>query len=77
MERVHQVVGDMLRTPNLKEHSFDQIDPLSQILNEVAWAICSTHHTTNRDSPGRSVFGIDMIFNTSYNPDWHEIALNK
>ena len=77
MERVQQVVGDMLRTKDLKEHDFDPINPWGKILNEVAWAIRSTHHTTNRASPGQLVFGRDMIFNTPYHADWDEIARNK
>ena len=77
MERVHQVVGDMLRTQNLKEHSFDQIDPLGQILNEVAWVIHRSHHTINRASLGQSVLGRDMVFNIPYNHDWDEIIPNK
>ena len=77
VERVHQVVGDMLRTKDLKEYTFDSINPWGQILNEVAWAIRSTHHTTNKASPGQLVFGRDMIFNTPYHADWDEIAKNK
>ena len=77
MERVHQVVGDMLRTQDLKEHTFDSIDPWGPILNEVAWAIRSTYHTTNRASPGQLVYGRDMLFNIPYQPNWKDIALNK
>ena len=46
LERVHQVLGDMLRTKELQKHTFDEIDPWSEILASVAWAICSTHYTT-------------------------------
>ena len=47
MDRVHKVVGDMLRTQDLKQHTFDSIDTWGPILNEVAWAIRSTYHTTS------------------------------
>ena len=55
LERVHQVVHDMLRTQDLKEHTFDSIDPLGPILVEVAWTIRSTHHTTHIASPGQLI----------------------
>ena len=77
VERVHQVVDDMLRTQDLKQHTFDSIDPWGPILNEAAWAICSTYHTTNRASPGQLVYGRDMLFNIPYQPNWKDIALNN
>ena len=59
----------MLRTQDLKKHTFDSIDPWGPILNEVAYAIHNTHHTINRASPGQLVF-------TPYQPDWNDMTLN-
>ena len=56
LERVHQVLGDMLRTKNLQEYDFDDTDPWSELLASVAWAICSTHHTTLQATPAQLVF---------------------
>ena len=56
LERVHQVLDDMLRTKELQKHTFDeidQIDPWSELLASVAWSICSTHHTTLHYRPLR------------------------
>ena len=52
LERVHQVLGNMLRTKDLQTHDFDDVDPWSDLLASVAWAICSTHHTTLQATPG-------------------------
>ena len=57
LERVHQVLGNMLRTKNLQKYDFDD---RSELLGSVAWAICSTHHTTLQATPGQMVFGRDI-----------------
>ena len=77
IERVHQVVGDMLRVHDLKNYSFDEIDPWGPILQNIAYAIRSTHHTTTNASPGQLVFGRDMLFNIPFTPDWTQIEHNK
>ena len=46
LERVQQVLGNILRTKNLQLYDFDDMDPWSEQLCSVAWAICSTHCTT-------------------------------
>ena len=57
LERVHQVLGNMLRTKNLQEYDFDDMDPWSELLGSLAWAIHSTHHTTLQATLGQLVFG--------------------
>ena len=46
LERVHQVLGNMLRTMKIQKYDFDDMDYWSELLGLVVWAICSTHHTT-------------------------------
>ena len=77
VERVHQVVGDMLRTHDLNEYDFDEIDPWGPILQDVAYAIRATHHTTTKASPCQLVFGRDMLFNIPYTPNWENITAQK
>ena len=67
----------MLRTHELKDHTFDEIDPWGPILQDIAWAIRSTYHTTTQASPGQLVFGRDMLFNIPYTPDWDGIKTRK
>ena len=56
----------MLRTKNLQKYDFDDMDPWSELLGSVAWAICSTHHTTLQATPGQLVFGRDMLLNLKF-----------
>ena len=46
LERLYQVLGDMLCTKNFEQYNFDDVDPWSELLASVTWAISSTHHTT-------------------------------
>ena len=48
-----------VETKNLQKYDFDDMDPWSELLSSVAWAICSTHHTTLQATPGQLVFGRD------------------
>ena len=67
----------MLRTHNLNEYDFDEIDPCGPILQDVAYAIRTTHHTTTKPSPGQVIFSRDMLFNVPYTPNWENITTQK
>ena len=77
VERVHQVVGYILRTHEIKDYAFYEIDPWGIILQDIAWEIRSTYHTTTQESPGQLVFSIDMFFNIPYTPEWNSIDERK
>ena len=61
VERVHQVLGNALRTFELENKELNINDPWGHFLNAAAWAICSTVHTTLDATPGQLVFGRDML----------------
>ncbi len=67
----------MLRTKELQKHTFDTVDPWSELLASVAWAICSTHHTTLHASLAQLVFSRDMLLNIKFIADWEAIMLRK
>ena len=46
VERVHQTLGNMLRTQDIQNVILDKQDPFTDILCKYAWVICSTIHTT-------------------------------
>ena len=46
IERVHQVLGNLLRTLNITNIQLETMDAWRSILSEVAFAIRSTYHTT-------------------------------
>ncbi len=77
VERVHQTLGNMLRSYELKDHDFDYQDPWSQILANCAWAIRSTVHSVLNATPAQIVFGRDMLFDLSFTTEYKEIKKRK
>ena len=77
LERVHQVLGDMLRTKNLAELDFSLEDTWPNILASVAYAIRSTAHTTLGATPAQLVFRRDMVMPLQYIAQWDLIKKSK
>lgn len=78
IERVHQTIGNMLRT--FSAHSnpdMDPEDPWSGILSAVAFAVRATVHTTMRASPMQAVFGRDAMLNVVHHANWQWIKDRK
>ena len=77
IERVHQVIANMIHTFELEDNYLDKDDPWSGILSATAFAIHSTYHTTLNATLGQLVFGRDMIFNIKHIADWEAIRQQK
>ena len=77
IERVHQTLGNVLRTLQMHEHELDEADPFSGILAASMFAIRATLHTTLNVTPSQLVFGRDAILNTKYEADWAYIRDRK
>lgn len=77
LERVHQVLGDCLRSFNLEERELHPHDPFEEFLTKAAYAIRSAYHTTLGYSPAQLVFGRDMFMPITVNPDWEAIRKRK
>jgi transposase InsO family protein len=77
VERIHQVIANMVRTFELENNYLDEEDPWKGILSAVAFAVRSTFHTTLRKTPGQLVYGRDMIFNVQHQADWKYIQDRK
>src|SRR5919112_1401968 len=77
VERVHQVIGNIIRTFDLEDNYLDEEDPWTGILAATAFAVRSTYHTTLKKTPGQLVFGRDMIFNIQHVANWDFIRHNK
>ena len=77
VERVHQVIGNIIRTFELQENYLDKDDPWKGILSATAFAVRSTYHTTLQKSPGQLVFGRDMILNIKHTANWDFIKHRK
>jgi hypothetical protein len=77
VERVHQVLGNIIRTFELEDHYLDQDDPWAGLFAATAFAVRSTYHTTLQKTPGQLVFGRDMIFNIQHTANWEYIRQRK
>jgi len=76
VERVHQTLGNMIRTYELEKFEFDYNDPWSQILSNCTWAIRLTVHSILDATPAQIVFGRDMLFDLSFTTNFKDL-LNK
>ena len=71
VERVHQTIGNMIRTFELYDNDgIDDDDPWSGILAAVMAAMRSTYSTTMQATPMQLVFGRDVVINTKFIADW-------
>ena len=77
IERVHQVVGNMLRTFEMQKRELDDLYPFDEFLTSAAYAIRCTYHTMLQASPGELVYGRDMHLPIQFIADWASIALRK
>lgn len=77
VERIHQVIANMVRSFELETNYLDVDNPWKGILSAAAFAVRSTYHTTLRKTPGQLVFGRHMIFNTTHIANWEVIRQNK
>jgi hypothetical protein len=74
LERVHQVLGQMLHTAELDMADSVTPDDVDVFLDNPAWAIRSTYHTVLKASPGAAISGQDMLFNIPFVADWCKIG---
>jgi hypothetical protein len=74
LERLHQVLGQMLLTSELDMAETITPDDVNVFLDNVACAIHSTYHTVLKASPGVAIFGCDMLFNILFIADWKKIG---
>ena len=70
VERIHQVVQNMIKIKELDKLIFDYIYPWAEILGSIAWAIPAS-------APAQLVFGRDMLFNMKKVINWKMITENK
>jgi hypothetical protein len=74
LECLHQVLAQMFRTSKLNMAKTITPDEVNVLLDNAAWAICSTYHTVLKASPGAVIFGHDMLFNILFITNWNKIG---
>ena len=75
IERVHQTLGNMIRTFSVQ--TMEEDNPWDGILAAVAFAVRATVHTTTRATPAQLIFGRDAIFQVQHVADWQYIKQRK
>jgi hypothetical protein len=69
LECIHAVFTNMLRTAKLDMAKLVNASDIDVFLSDATWAICSTHHTVLKASPGAAIFGRDMLFDIPFIAD--------
>ena len=77
VERIHQVLNDMIRTHELEETELDDSNPFDEMLTSIAHAIRCTYHTVLQATPAQLVFGRDMILPIAMRADWQAIQTRR
>ena len=78
LERIHQVLVNLVRTFKIYTQTYvDKDDPWTGILVAAAFAICSTTNKKFFYSPGKLIFGRDMILQIKHRVDWELICQRK
>ena len=77
LERIHQVIVNLVHTSDLNNNCLDADDPQSGILAATVSAVRSTYHTTLQATPAQLMFGHDTILNNPFFTDWEAIRIPK
>ena len=77
VERIHQTIGNVLRTFEVQKDELDEDDPWSGILAATMFATRATVHTTLQKTPMQLVFGRDAILNIAHDACWNLIKDRK
>ncbi len=77
LERIHAVLGNMLRTSKLNMAKMVKPSDIDVFLSDAAWVVCSTYHTVLKASPGTAIFGWDILFDIPFIADWQTIGEHR
>ena len=76
-ERIHQVIGNMIRTFQLQEREMEEVAPWKGILAAIMFALRATFHTALSETPIQLFFCRDAILNICFQEDWNCIKSIK
>ena len=77
LERIHQVIENLVCKFDLKNIYLDEDEPWSGILEATSFAVYSTYRTKLQATPGQLVFGHNMVLYTPSISDWEDIRKYK
>jgi hypothetical protein len=73
LERLHQVLAQMLSKSELNMAMTITPDDVDVFLDYASWAICSTYHIVLKASAGAAIFECDMLFDIPFIAEWNKI----
>ena len=77
LERIHQVLGNLVHNFKVQKPYVGKNDPWTGILAYAAFSIRSTTIRQKCYSPGQLIFGHDMILLIKHRVDWGLICQQK
>ena len=77
LERIHQVIGNLVRICNITRTYAEKGDPWSVILSAAAFEVRSTKNRLKYYSPGQLVFGCGIIIPIEHTVNWEIIRQRK
>ena len=77
VERVHQTIGNIIRTFKIQEMDLDNVNPWEGSLSSIMFTIQSQVHTTTQHTPSQLAFGRDAILNINQEANWQSIKQHK
>ena len=77
LERIHQVLGNLVQTFNISQTYVDKNYPWTGILAASAFVICSTTNIQKVNSPVQLIFCRDMILQIKHRVDLELIRQKK
>ena len=66
-------MADAIRSMDLGARPFDEMT-IDAVLQNVAFGLRATYHTSLLASPGQIVFGRDMVINAAYVANWKRLS---
>ena len=70
MERVHQIIGNIIHTFNIQQMDLDNENPWEGNFSSIVFAIRSTVHTTMQHTSSQLVFFREAILNINQKANW-------
>eukprot|EP00957_Ditylum_brightwellii_P193538 14738183-Ditylum_brightwellii.AAC.1 len=77
IKRIHQTIGNMIRSFEVIDASIDKKDPWAGILSAVRFATRAMVHTIMQATLMQPVFGRDDVLNVKHEADWKYIKKRK
>ena len=77
LDRIHQVVGSMLKTKYLTNITFVAVSLWSEIITSIAYSVRCSYHGTLQATPGKLVFGRDVCLDINFQPNYKEMWIRK